>query len=98
MEKFYRRMKITYCTLINCSTNRKIRNRETSNNNEIMEFLISGADLNFVCAYRPIPPKSQLTLELNVKECSGVNFLEHVQVSTMSLTLSSRLNNSFRLK
>ncbi|XP_053997118.1 furin-like protease 1, isoforms 1/1-X/2 [Hylaeus anthracinus] len=28
---------------------------------------------------RPIPPKSQLTLELHVKECSGVNFLEHVQ-------------------
>nr|XP_033330920.1 furin-like protease 1 isoform X1 [Megalopta genalis] len=28
---------------------------------------------------RPIPPKSQLVLELNVKECSGVNFLEHVQ-------------------
>ncbi|XP_026666894.1 furin-like protease 1, isoforms 1/1-X/2 [Ceratina calcarata] len=28
---------------------------------------------------RAIPPKSQLTLELHVKECSGVNFLEHVQ-------------------
>lgn len=36
---------------------------------------------------RPIPPKSQLTLELNVKECSGVNFLEHVQakVSLMAI-------------
>ncbi|EZA62232.1 Furin, partial [Ooceraea biroi] len=28
---------------------------------------------------RPIPPKSQLILDLHVKECSGVNFLEHVQ-------------------
>ncbi|XP_024940576.1 furin-like protease 1 isoform X7 [Cephus cinctus] len=28
---------------------------------------------------RQIPPKSQLVLELHVKECSGVNFLEHVQ-------------------
>lgn len=30
---------------------------------------------------RTIPPKSQLVLDLHVKECSGVNFLEHVQVS-----------------
>ena len=53
-----------------------------------MEFpvFVSTADLNFICTYRPIPPKSQLTLELHVKECSGVNFLEHVQVSTVSLT------------
>lgn len=28
---------------------------------------------------RTIPPKSQLVLDLHVKECSGVNFLEHVQ-------------------
>ncbi|KAK0168883.1 hypothetical protein PV327_002645 [Microctonus hyperodae] len=28
---------------------------------------------------RPIPARSQLALELKVKECSGVNFLEHVQ-------------------
>ncbi|XP_020280997.1 furin-like protease 1, isoforms 1/1-X/2 isoform X2 [Pseudomyrmex gracilis] len=28
---------------------------------------------------RQIPPKSQLVLDLHVKECSGVNFLEHVQ-------------------
>ncbi|XP_012280336.1 furin-like protease 1 [Orussus abietinus] len=28
---------------------------------------------------RQIPAKSQLVLELHVKECSGVNFLEHVQ-------------------
>ncbi|XP_019699116.2 furin-like protease 1, isoforms 1/1-X/2 isoform X2 [Harpegnathos saltator] len=28
---------------------------------------------------RSIPPKSQLSLDLHVKECSGVNFLEHVQ-------------------
>ncbi|XP_031837292.1 furin-like protease 1 isoform X1 [Nomia melanderi] len=28
---------------------------------------------------RPIPPNNKLTLELNVKECTGVNFLEHVQ-------------------
>ncbi|XP_012347212.1 furin-like protease 1 isoform X5 [Apis florea] len=38
---------------------------------------------------RPIPPKSQLTLELNVKECSGVNFLEHVQAK-VSLMASRR--------
>ncbi|XP_035729169.1 furin-like protease 1 isoform X1 [Vespa mandarinia] len=36
---------------------------------------------------RAIPPKSQLVLDLHVKECSGVNFLEHVQakVSLMAL-------------
>ncbi|EGI61972.1 Furin-like protease 1, isoforms 1/1-X/2 [Acromyrmex echinatior] len=28
---------------------------------------------------RTIPPKSQLVLDLHVKDCSGVNFLEHVQ-------------------
>ncbi|XP_043598904.1 furin-like protease 1 isoform X8 [Bombus pyrosoma] len=38
---------------------------------------------------RPIPPKSQLTLELHVKECSGVNFLEHVQAK-VSLMASRR--------
>lgn len=36
---------------------------------------------------RTIPPKSQLVLDLHVKECSGVNFLEHVQakVSLMAV-------------
>ncbi|XP_076750015.1 furin-like protease 1 isoform X1 [Xylocopa sonorina] len=38
---------------------------------------------------RPIPPKSQLTLELHVKECSDVNFLEHVQAK-VSLLASRR--------
>ncbi|CAK9811856.1 Furin-like protease 1, isoform 1-CRR [Anthophora quadrimaculata] len=38
---------------------------------------------------RPIPPKSQLSLELHVKECSGVNFLEHVQAK-VSLLASRR--------
>ncbi|XP_076621880.1 furin-like protease 1 isoform X4 [Colletes latitarsis] len=38
---------------------------------------------------RPIPPKSQLSLELHVKECSGVNFLEHVQAK-VSLMASRR--------
>ena len=32
---------------------------------------------------RQIPPKSQLLLELHVKECTGVNFLEHVQVNVI---------------
>ncbi|KYN32888.1 Furin-like protease 1, isoforms 1/1-X/2 [Trachymyrmex septentrionalis] len=34
-----------------------------------------------------IPPKSQLVLDLHVKDCSGVNFLEHVQakVSLMAV-------------
>ncbi|XP_043503408.1 furin-like protease 1 isoform X3 [Polistes fuscatus] len=38
---------------------------------------------------RPIPPKSQLVLDLHVKECSGVNFLEHVQAK-VSLMASRR--------
>ncbi|KAK2575143.1 hypothetical protein KPH14_008860 [Odynerus spinipes] len=38
---------------------------------------------------RSIPPKSQLNLELHVKECSGVNFLEHVQAK-VSLMASRR--------
>nr|XP_050854498.1 furin-like protease 1 isoform X1 [Vespula vulgaris] len=38
---------------------------------------------------RAIPPKSQLVLDLHVKECSGVNFLEHVQAK-VSLMASRR--------
>lgn len=38
---------------------------------------------------RTIPPRSLLTLELHVKECSGVNFLEHVQAK-ISLMASRR--------
>ncbi|XP_043483966.1 furin-like protease 1 isoform X2 [Leptopilina heterotoma] len=38
---------------------------------------------------RPIPPKSHLTLMLDVKECRGVNFLEHVQAK-VSLSASRR--------
>ncbi|XP_033212963.1 furin-like protease 1 isoform X7 [Belonocnema kinseyi] len=38
---------------------------------------------------RAIPAKSQLILELHVKECSGVNFLEHVQAK-VSLSASRR--------
>ncbi|XP_046626653.1 furin-like protease 1 isoform X1 [Neodiprion virginianus] len=38
---------------------------------------------------RTIPPKSQITLMLHVKECSGVNFLEHVQAK-VSLTAGRR--------
>lgn len=38
---------------------------------------------------RSIPPKSQLFLQLHVKECSGVNFLEHVQAK-VSLMASRR--------
>ncbi|XP_066585085.1 furin-like protease 1 isoform X3 [Prorops nasuta] len=38
---------------------------------------------------RQIPPRSQLTLQLHVKECSGVNFLEHVQAK-VSLMASRR--------
>ncbi|XP_051155782.1 furin-like protease 1, isoforms 1/1-X/2 [Leptopilina boulardi] len=38
---------------------------------------------------RSIPPKSHLTLMLDVKECRGVNFLEHVQAK-VSLTASRR--------
>ena len=34
--------------------------------------------------FRLIPAKSHVTLQLHVKECAGVNFLEHVQVSTCS--------------
>lgn len=37
-------------------------------------------DIKFSSIYRQIPSRSQLVLELHVKECSGVNFLEHVQV------------------
>uniref|UniRef100_A0A0C9RNP4 furin n=1 Tax=Fopius arisanus TaxID=64838 RepID=A0A0C9RNP4_9HYME len=38
---------------------------------------------------RQIPSRSQLVLELHVKECSGVNFLEHVQAK-ISLMASRR--------
>ncbi|KAG7210501.1 hypothetical protein KM043_012022 [Ampulex compressa] len=38
---------------------------------------------------RSIPAKSQLVLDLYVKECSGVNFLEHVQAK-VSLVASRR--------
>ncbi|XP_048513827.1 furin-like protease 1 isoform X3 [Athalia rosae] len=38
---------------------------------------------------RTIPPKSQISLPLHVKECSGVNFLEHVQAK-VSLTAARR--------
>lgn len=40
---------------------------------------------DFHSPFRQIPPKSQLVLDLHVKECSGVNFLEHVQVLLLIL-------------
>jgi hypothetical protein len=35
--------------------------------------------------FRLIPPKSHVSLQLHVRECAGVNVLEHVQVSYTEL-------------
>ena len=41
--------------------------------------------LHCLLVYRNIPAKSKVTLDLKVTNCSGVNFLEHVQVSPAKL-------------
>ncbi|XP_063990950.1 furin-like protease 1 isoform X1 [Diachasmimorpha longicaudata] len=43
---------------------------------------------------RPIPSRSQLVLELHVKECTGVNFLEHVQAK---ISLSSNRRGDLQI-
>uniref|UniRef100_A0A2S2NKX1 Furin-like protease 1, isoform 1-CRR n=1 Tax=Schizaphis graminum TaxID=13262 RepID=A0A2S2NKX1_SCHGA len=43
----------------------------------------------FKLYYRPVPARSTVTIQLLVKECNSVNFLEHVQAK-ISLTASRR--------
>lgn len=38
---------------------------------------------------RPIPPRRNVTFQLNVDHCKGVNYLEHVQ-ARISLTTQRR--------
>jgi hypothetical protein len=54
----------------------------------LIVFSLSNGSANiFIHNYfRLIPAKSHVTLQLHVKECAGVNFLEHVQVSIQIVT------------
>ena len=47
----------------------------------VFSFSKNAVNTNTCNDCRLIPAKSHVTLQLHVKECAGVNFLEHVQVS-----------------
>jgi hypothetical protein len=63
-------------------------------NLSVFSFSNNTVNTNTSIDFRLIPAKSHVTLQLHVKECAGVNFLEHVQVSVKcNVFLNVKLKN-----
>lgn len=50
------------------------------------EFLVDNVKGFFLLLFRPVPAKSVVVLQLQVKECDGVEVLEHVQAKLTILS------------
>lgn len=58
-------------------------------------FDVTGTEeMVFLTTFRQIAPKNRLTLQLTIKDCKGVNFIEHVQAK---ITLTSQRRGDIQI-